>query len=229
MAAENRWNAGSGAAIVDGCRPTTSTSRWRRRTTRSAATCSPQSCWSRPSTCSPTSPVLTGSCARARGGDGTGRPAAGRTRRTGARDRSVRPRCYTTSGEGGRRGGGGSTLGGDMTSTRVDGSFDLAYLVFNTVGNVTTQDGQVDVVGATLPRTLRPGGHFVIETGVPQLQRVVPGERFHVFHAHRGLPGCRRVRRRDPTDVVPPSPRSRGFAGTTGLNPVRSSGPASST
>ena len=40
-----------------------------------------------------------------------------------------------------------ATTLGDMTSTRVDGSFDVAYLVFNTVGNVTTQDGQVDVFG----------------------------------------------------------------------------------
>ena len=73
-----------------------------------------------------------------------------------------------------------ATTLGDMTSTRVDGSFDLAYLVFNTIGNVTTQDGQVDVFGNAAAH-LRPGGHFVIETGVPQLQRVVPGERFHVF------------------------------------------------
>jgi hypothetical protein len=34
---------------------------------------------------------------------------------------------------------------GDMTTTRVAGQFSLAYLVFNTISNVTTQDGQVDV------------------------------------------------------------------------------------
>ena len=32
---------------------------------------------------------------------------------------------------------------GDMTSTRVDGLFDLVYLVFNTIGNLTEQDAQV--------------------------------------------------------------------------------------
>jgi len=73
-----------------------------------------------------------------------------------------------------------ATTLGDMTSTRVDGSFDVAYLVFNTVGNVTTQDGQVDIF-ANAAAHLRPGGHFVIETGVPQLQRVTPGQRFRVF------------------------------------------------
>jgi SAM-dependent methyltransferase len=73
-----------------------------------------------------------------------------------------------------------TTTLGDMTSTRVDGSFDVAYLVFNTIGNVVTQDGQVAVF-ANAAVHLRPGGHFVIETGVPQLQRVAPGERFHVF------------------------------------------------
>jgi hypothetical protein len=28
---------------------------------------------------------------------------------------------------------------GDMASTRVEGSFRLVYLVFNTIGNLTTQ------------------------------------------------------------------------------------------
>jgi SAM-dependent methyltransferase len=73
-----------------------------------------------------------------------------------------------------------ATTLGDMTSTRVEGSFDLAYLVFNTVANVTTQDGQVAVF-ANAAAHLRPGGHFVVEVGVPQLQRLVPSERFHVF------------------------------------------------
>ena len=69
---------------------------------------------------------------------------------------------------------------GDMTSARVEGRFTLAYLVFNTIGNVTTQDGQVDVF-ATAADHLEPGGHFVVEVGVPQLQRLAPGERLLVF------------------------------------------------
>src|SRR6478672_9640083 len=34
---------------------------------------------------------------------------------------------------------------GDMTTTRVAGEFSLVFLVFNTISNVTTQDGQVAV------------------------------------------------------------------------------------
>jgi hypothetical protein len=32
---------------------------------------------------------------------------------------------------------------GDMSATRVDGSFRLVYLVFNTIMNLVTQDAQV--------------------------------------------------------------------------------------
>ena len=67
-----------------------------------------------------------------------------------------------------------------MTSTRVQGRFELVYLVFNTISNVTTQDGQVAVFRNAAAH-LVPGGRFVVELNVPQLQRVPPGERFHVF------------------------------------------------
>ena len=73
-----------------------------------------------------------------------------------------------------------TTTEGDMTSTRVEGRFDLVYLVFNTIGNVTSQDGQVAVF-ANAAAHLEPGGHFVVEVGVPRLQSVPVGERFHVF------------------------------------------------
>ncbi len=77
------------------------------------------------------------------------------------------------------------TTEGDMTSTRVDGRFGLVYLVFNTVGNVTTQDGQVAVF-ANAAAHLEPGGHFLVEVGVPQLQSVPVGERYHVFARTEG-------------------------------------------
>ena len=32
---------------------------------------------------------------------------------------------------------------GDMAATRVDGEFSVVYLVFNTIFNLVTQDGQV--------------------------------------------------------------------------------------
>src|SRR5215813_7874759 len=48
---------------------------------------------------------------------------------------------------------------GDFTSTRVDGTFSLAYVVFNTIGNVTTQEGQVATF-RNVARHLEPGGCF---------------------------------------------------------------------
>jgi SAM-dependent methyltransferase len=64
---------------------------------------------------------------------------------------------------------------GDMASTRVDGEFSLVYLVFNTIFNLTTQDGQVACfqnAAAHLPS----GGRFVIEARVPELQRLPLGQ-----------------------------------------------------
>jgi SAM-dependent methyltransferase len=69
---------------------------------------------------------------------------------------------------------------GDMTSTRVQGRFWLAYLVFNTIGNVPSQDDQVAVFENAAAH-LAPGGRFVVEVGVPKLRRVPPGDRFVVF------------------------------------------------
>lgn len=69
---------------------------------------------------------------------------------------------------------------GDMTTTRVEGRFGLAYLVFNTIGNVVTQDDQVAVF-VNAAAHLEPGGRFVVEVGVPPLQRLPVGERFVVF------------------------------------------------
>ena len=64
---------------------------------------------------------------------------------------------------------------GDMTSTRVAGEFALVYLVFNTISNVTTQDGQVDVFRNAAGH-LRPGGLFLVEVGLPSLRRLPPGQ-----------------------------------------------------
>ncbi|OLF19339.1 SAM-dependent methyltransferase [Actinophytocola xanthii] len=64
---------------------------------------------------------------------------------------------------------------GDMTTTRVPGEFSLVYLVFNTIGNVTTQDGQVEVF-RNAAEHLRPGGLFLVEVGLPDLRRLPPGQ-----------------------------------------------------
>jgi SAM-dependent methyltransferase len=69
---------------------------------------------------------------------------------------------------------------GDMTTTRVPGTFTLVYLVANTIMNVTTQDEQVAVF-ANAAAHLRPGGCFVLELIVPQLRAVPRGETGRVF------------------------------------------------
>jgi hypothetical protein len=64
---------------------------------------------------------------------------------------------------------------GDMAATHVDGEFSLVYLVFNTIFNLTEQDGQVacfENAAAHLPG----GGRFVIEARVPELQRLPLGQ-----------------------------------------------------
>lgn len=64
---------------------------------------------------------------------------------------------------------------GDFATTRVDGTFSLAYLVFNTITNLTTQDAQVACF-QNVASHLEPGGCFVIEVGVPPLRRLPPGQ-----------------------------------------------------
>jgi SAM-dependent methyltransferase len=64
---------------------------------------------------------------------------------------------------------------GDFATTTVDGSFSVVYLVFNTIMNLTTQAAQVACF-RNVARHLRLGGKFVLEVGVPDLQRLPPGE-----------------------------------------------------
>jgi SAM-dependent methyltransferase len=69
---------------------------------------------------------------------------------------------------------------GDFATASVDGTFSVAYLVFNTIHNLTTQDEQVACF-QNVAAHLEPGGCFVIEVGVPQLQRLPPGETVRAF------------------------------------------------
>jgi SAM-dependent methyltransferase len=66
-------------------------------------------------------------------------------------------------------------VAGDMATTRVDGDFSLVYLVFNTIFNLTTQDGQVACFENAAAH-LDSGGRFVIEARVPELQRLPLGQ-----------------------------------------------------
>jgi SAM-dependent methyltransferase len=63
---------------------------------------------------------------------------------------------------------------GDFVSTRVNETFSLVYLVFNTIGTLTKQDDQ----GACFQNAadhIERGGYFVIEVGIPELRRLPPG------------------------------------------------------
>jgi SAM-dependent methyltransferase len=78
---------------------------------------------------------------------------------------------------------GGEDIGvtiGDFASTPIEGAFSLAYLVFNTIMNLTTQEAQVECF-RNVSRHLEPGGCFVIEVGVPGLQRLPPGQTIQDF------------------------------------------------
>jgi SAM-dependent methyltransferase len=78
---------------------------------------------------------------------------------------------------------------GDFSSTVVGAEFDLVYLVFNTIGNLASQDGQVATF-ANAARHLRTGGCFVVETGVPGVLRAQHDHRYRVFShtdEHHGI------------------------------------------
>jgi SAM-dependent methyltransferase len=65
---------------------------------------------------------------------------------------------------------------GDFATTKVDGEFRLAYLVYNTIQNLTTQAEQVACF-QNVAEHLEPGGCFVIEVGMPDVR----GEKLRIF------------------------------------------------
>jgi SAM-dependent methyltransferase len=78
---------------------------------------------------------------------------------------------------------GGDAIGvtiGDFATTKVDGAFSVVYLVFNTIGNLVTQDAQVACFQNAAAQ-LEPGGCFVIEVGVPDLRLLPPGQDVVMF------------------------------------------------
>ncbi|WP_020670351.1 class I SAM-dependent DNA methyltransferase [Amycolatopsis nigrescens] len=70
---------------------------------------------------------------------------------------------------------------GDFAGTTVASTFSVAYLVFNTIMNLTTQAAQVACF-RNVAAHLEPGGYFVIEVGVPDLRLLPPGQHVVPFH-----------------------------------------------
>jgi SAM-dependent methyltransferase len=83
---------------------------------------------------------------------------------------------------------GGGAIGvtiGDFAATAVPGRFSLAYLVFNTIMNLTTQDAQVACF-RNVAAHLQPGGCFVIEVMVPELRKLPAGQNAVPFQVGPG-------------------------------------------
>lgn len=77
---------------------------------------------------------------------------------------------------------------GDMASAHVPGPHALVYLVYNTIANLLTQDGQVACF-RNAARHLSPGGRFVVELWVPELRRLPPGQQAVVWQSEPGYVG----------------------------------------
>lgn len=78
---------------------------------------------------------------------------------------------------------GGDTIDvtiGDFATAKVEGAYSLVYLVANTIMNLTTQDEQVACFH-NVASHLQPGGCFVVEVSIPDLQRLPPGETVRPF------------------------------------------------
>ena len=84
---------------------------------------------------------------------------------------------------------------GDFATTTVDGTFSVAYLVFNTIMNLTTQDAQVACFRNAAAH-LEPGGCFVIEVMRPRSAAAPAGRDRPAVHRHADAARLRRVRRR---------------------------------
>ena len=69
---------------------------------------------------------------------------------------------------------------GDFANAKVDGTFKVAFLVFGTISNLTTQAEQVACF-KNVAAHLEPGGYFVIEVGIPKLQHLPYGETARPF------------------------------------------------
>ena len=69
---------------------------------------------------------------------------------------------------------------GDFATANVGRTFRVAYLVRNTIMNLTTQDEQVQCF-QNVASHLEPRGCFVIEVIIPALQRLPPGETIRPF------------------------------------------------
>jgi SAM-dependent methyltransferase len=74
---------------------------------------------------------------------------------------------------------------GDMSSTTMNRLYDLVYIVYNSIFNLLTVDGQIRCF-ENAARHLNSAGHFVVETAVPHAW-ISPGQPDYVHTEHVGL------------------------------------------
>lgn len=82
-----------------------------------------------------------------------------------------------------------TTTIGDFAQTRVDGEFDLVYVVYNSISNLLEQSEWVETF-RNAARHLTAGGRFVMELWVQDLRRFPPGAAalpFDVSSTHLGF------------------------------------------
>lgn len=81
-----------------------------------------------------------------------------------------------------------NVIHGDMTTTQVCSDASLAYLVFNTIGNLRTQRLQIDCFKNAAAH-LAPGGRFLVETMIPRLRWMPAGGTTRIFHLTESYAG----------------------------------------
>ena len=78
---------------------------------------------------------------------------------------------------------------GDMAKTQMGKTYDLVFLVFNTIMNLTTQAAQVACF-KNAAHHLKTGGKFIVEVMVPELRSFPPGATavpFDITPSHMGF------------------------------------------
>ena len=198
-------------ALAGSCPTTTSARTWRRATTRRSVAGATRTPWAGPWTSSPRSPGVQAaqhwSSASARAGSRCRSPRAGVRVHGIDLSQAMVARLHAKPG--------GDAIGvtiGDFATARVGRTFALAYLVFNTIMNLTTQDAQVACfqnVAAHLAagRMLRGRGGFAAAAAaarrsrrsIPSTSRGPRGSGFDEYDlvdAGADLAPLRRARRR---------------------------------
>jgi SAM-dependent methyltransferase len=107
-------------------------------------------------------------------GIGTGRVAVPLARR-GVRVEGIELSEAMVEELRGQGGPGIEVMIGDFATATMSSTFRVVYLLRNTITNLTTQDEQVQAF-RNAAHHLEPGGVFVVENYIPQLQRLPPGE-----------------------------------------------------